>query len=291
MITAEEKKIILFNLTTRREFLSISGKGIAAAVLCTLLLGVSYIASAGEEATVDKNLMNAYKHRLSSLNTATIDITYIAKYFKPGKEPEDTPKSIIINGKIDRLKSRSKMRVIMSYHFPHYGEVKVAFEIDKPGPTSDSLQHNVMLKDGVWVRVKLKGESPAHVEDAEVVLLKSLFLPQDISLWNRRGNSEEAEVQISGVKQKKTFHVFQIMNKDRFEFAISTDGALVRHIKVFDSQGTLRMEGAATDFVKKKPVGIIPKQVLIKDYDSNGNLFRELRGNTTVEFNEQNFSY
>ena len=267
---------------TRRQFITFVGKGIGTFMILTSIPAISEANLDENISSIDKMIFNLYIQRFEKIKTATINANYLTKYYKAGTEPEDNLSNLLITGKIDYIIGKSKMRVIMEFD-----NFKNAFEIEKNHNNNKSQHKFLKFQDNKWIIANNTKVLTTNDNPESSLLRQFFFIPLN-STWKYLNNSKEIEIDIHGNKQKKEMRYYKT-NFEPIEFVISTDAEVVNEYKL--QQGKSRSEGTVIEFIEEKPVGLIPQKVLLKQYDSSGDLFREMQGIINVKFNEPDFTY
>jgi len=230
------------------------------------------------------NPWNAYRTRWEAIRTASIYTTETVHMLRPVEDPMEAPKTIYMEGKIDRPNRRSKANLLLNFGTMEYGiQMKASPE------TSHTLERSVMVVRDRWI--PLQRDTPTTTtENPEALLLDMLLLPDPRGEWRQIEGPEDTTIRVDGLSLPATFLTYRDGPGTRL-VTLSVDGRAVRGVRVLDSSGRLRSVAEVRSFTRADPVGFIPRVVLFRQFDTRGEPYRDLAGVVVVRFNDPQFDY
>ncbi len=199
-------------------------------------------------------------------------------------DPMEAPRSIFMEGKIDRPRNRSKVNIYLDF-----GRLKYVSQLRINPETTHTLQRSLLILGDSWM--PLEHDTPTtSTENPARLILDMLLLPDPGQEWLPLDEPELAEYVVNGAARRATFRTY--INKERtMAVSLSIDGRAIRRLRVFTRDGVLRSTAEVQLFSDEGEIGLIPRWVSHRQYRADGAPFRELSGVIDARINEPRFNY
>lgn len=230
------------------------------------------------------NTWAAYRARWHAIRTASIFTTETVHMLRTPTDPLDAPRTIYIEGKIDRPNHRSKANLI-----DDFGSMKYVMQMKTSETTSYTLQRSLMIVRNQWVPFH-RDMATSGTETPSSILLDMLLLPDPDGNWKRIGAPEDSTMVVEGLTLPATFVTYH-NESDTMAVTLSVDGRAIHQVRIFDRSGRLQSIARVRAYAREEPIGYIPLEVDFRQFDAHGQAYRDLVGFVVAAFNEPRFDY
>jgi hypothetical protein len=260
---------------------------ILLAIACFLALPVGPCFSQQEDAGPGAGILDplkGYRQRWSAIQTVSFFTTNTVRMTGAALDPMEAPRSIFMEGKIDRPHERSKINIYLDF-----GRLKYVSQLRHDPETTHTLQRSLLILGDSWMPLEhdtptTSPESPARL------ILDMLLLPNPGQEWEPLDEPELAEYAVNGSTRRATFQTY--INKEKtVAVSLSIDGRAIRRVRLFTRNGVLRSTADVQLFSDEGEIGLIPSRVFHRQYRADGAPFRELSGVIDARINEPRFNY